>query len=364
MPKSQLVDFRAVKSAVTMQQVLEHYRLLSTLQRSGDSLSGPCPIHGGDNETAFRVSISKNCWNCFSRCASGGNVLDFVAKMEKVSILKAANMMVEWFSLTVPLVDRSASLTRPQATAATDRATAQAASPPAEASLTHTAPNIESGAHASGNGNQPLEFTLKNLQADHPYLRERGLSLETVATFGIGLCAKGLLKDRIAIPIHNPTGQLVAYAGRWPGPKETEKYQFPKGFKKSEEIFNLHRALAEPSEAPMVIVEGFFDTMRLHQVGIRRVVALMGCHLSEFQESLLRKHTVAGSRLLLMLDEDDAGRAARDAIACRLARFAFVGVHTFSKTGMQPDQLTSDEAQSLKCWLTHATNPKEPHAPA
>ncbi len=89
MPKSQFVDFRAVKAAVTIVQVLEHYDLMSKLHRNGDTLTGPCPIHGGDNETAFRVSISKNCWNCFSRCGGGGNVLDFVARKEGVSVLRA-----------------------------------------------------------------------------------------------------------------------------------------------------------------------------------------------------------------------------------------------------------------------------------
>jgi DNA primase len=81
MPKSKFVDFKAVKAAVTMEQVLEHYGLLDKFKRGTDSLSGPCPIQKGSNPTQFRVSISKNIWNCFSECKHGGNTLDFIARM-------------------------------------------------------------------------------------------------------------------------------------------------------------------------------------------------------------------------------------------------------------------------------------------
>src|SRR6185312_6093863 len=99
MPKSQYVDFRAVKAAITMEQVLEHYKLMDSFKRSGDSLSGPCPIHKGTNPTQFRVSTSKNVWNCFSECKHGGNVLDFIMRMENVTIHAAALKAIDWFSL-------------------------------------------------------------------------------------------------------------------------------------------------------------------------------------------------------------------------------------------------------------------------
>ena len=53
MPKSKFVDFKAVKAAVTMEQVLEHYGLLDKFKRGADSLSGACPIHKGSNPTQF-----------------------------------------------------------------------------------------------------------------------------------------------------------------------------------------------------------------------------------------------------------------------------------------------------------------------
>src|SRR5229473_2144718 len=99
MPKSSFVDFKAVKAAITMEQVLEHYGLLDRFKKSGDSLSGPCPIHKGSNPTQFRVSISKNIWNCFSECKRGGNTLDFISRMENITIHAAALKAIEWFHL-------------------------------------------------------------------------------------------------------------------------------------------------------------------------------------------------------------------------------------------------------------------------
>src|SRR6267142_2076847 len=109
MSKSKLVDFRAVKAAITMEQVLEHYGLFDRFKKSGDNLSGPCPIHKGTNPTQFRVSISKNIWNCFSECKHGGNVLDFIARMEDVSIHAAALKAIEWFQLDPDALNGSSS---------------------------------------------------------------------------------------------------------------------------------------------------------------------------------------------------------------------------------------------------------------
>src|SRR6266487_1217066 len=99
MPKSSFVDFKAIKAAITMEQVLDHYGFADRFKKSGDSLSGPCPIHKGTNPTQFRVSISKNIWNCFSECKHGGNALDFIAKMENITIHGAAIKAIEWFHL-------------------------------------------------------------------------------------------------------------------------------------------------------------------------------------------------------------------------------------------------------------------------
>ncbi|MGZ5543709.1 MAG: toprim domain-containing protein, partial [Limisphaerales bacterium] len=197
--------------------------------------------------------------------------------------------------------------------------------------------------------NKPLKFRLDKLEKQHPFLTERKLTAETIETFGIGFCSKGMMAGRIAIPIANDKGEVVAYAGRLPGEpsEDSPKYKLPPGFRKSLELFNIERAIKEPPEAPLIIVEGFFDCMALHQNGYKKVVALMGTTLSTEQEDLIVNHTDVNTRIIVMLDEDDAGRGTRCEIAGRLAFYCYVMIHKFKKEGQQPSDLTAEEIQTI-----------------
>ena len=339
MSKTKFVDFRAVKAAISMEQLLQHYGILDQFKRTGESLNGPCPIHKGSNPTQFRVSTTKNIWNCFSDCEHGGNALDFIIKMEKCSIHAAALKAIEWFNLdpeAMAASDDKAEATEP-------KASAPAAKPVARPATPKFTPE-------SNVPNAPLKFRLDKLERTHPYLTEqRGLTPETIVDFGIGFCSKGMMADRIAIPIHNAKGEVVAYAGRFVGepPEGTPKYKLPAGFRKSQELFNIDRAVKEPADQPLVIVEGFFDAMKLHQHGCRKVVALMGSTLSAAQEELIRQHTNSHSHVIVMLDENDAGKAGREDIACRLSKFCFVRVYQFSQPEMEPEHLTAEAVRQF-----------------
>ncbi|MGC6504946.1 MAG: CHC2 zinc finger domain-containing protein [Coraliomargaritaceae bacterium] len=332
------VDFKVVKDRVSITKILEHYGLLQNLRKTNDDqLTGCCPIHKGENPTAFRVSISKNCWNCFSSCKSGGNILEFVAKMEDISIREAARLIAEWFDLK-------------EAFQAPDKPTPKKRSrTPAKVNGSKTDEPKPEAEDETITENKPLSFELKHLEIDHPYLAERGLSKETIETFGLGFCTKGVMRNRIVIPIHNGKGQLVAYAGRTPGdpPEGEEKYKLPKGFRKSLEVFNLHRALETDKEQPLYIVEGFFDCMRLWQSGIKRVVCLMGSSLSEAQEDAIIHATHQNSKIILLFDEDEAGRKGRETAAAQLASKLYVHILPLESEGMQPDSLTESEIESF-----------------
>lgn len=94
------VDFKAVKAAVTMQMVLDHYGITG-LKQSGDELRGACPIHkGAAGSRQFTVNLTKNAFQCFfDGCKERGNVLDFVAKIEGCSVRDAALKLTEWFEV-------------------------------------------------------------------------------------------------------------------------------------------------------------------------------------------------------------------------------------------------------------------------
>ncbi|MCP5117734.1 MAG: toprim domain-containing protein, partial [bacterium] len=184
-------------------------------------------------------------------------------------------------------------------------------------------------------GNAPLPFTLSGVDAAHPYLTERGLRRATAAWFGIGYYAgRGLMKGRVVIPIHDEQGQLVAYCGRSVNGAEP-RYRVPPGFRKSAVLFNYHRAVAAPQHS-VVVVEGFFDCLRIHQAGFPGVVALMGAALSPEQEKLL----VQGFRqVVLMLDGDVTGQKASRRVAEQLHSQCSVQQLALAP-GTQPDQMS------------------------
>jgi len=68
--------------------------------------------------------------------------------------------------------------------------------------------------------------------------------------------------------------------------------------------FNLHRTLKEKAELPLIVVEGFFDVIKLWQLGHRKSVAIMGSSMSDAQEELLREAASIHRTILVILGED------------------------------------------------------------
>jgi DNA primase len=306
------VDFSAVKRAVSLEAVLRHYQIPG-LRRHRDQLHGCCPIHRGQRDDSFRAHLGKNVFQCFA-CRAHGNVLDFVAAMERCSIREAALRLQRWFGVgpsglrLYPAADRQ---------------------------------NRELVRKKEGT-NFPLRFVLTGVEANHPYLAQRGIDSATAAEFGVGFYpGPGLMSGHIVIPIRNRHDQLIAYAGRALDDRPP-KYKLPAGFRKGLELFNLQRALALGGKT-VVVVEGYFDCMRTHQAGFPWVVGLMGSSLSTAQESALIQHF---ERIVLMMDGDAAGRAASDAIAARLSCWRSVQVIRVPD-GSQPDQLSSSTIRQL-----------------
>jgi DNA primase len=322
------IDFTELKHRVSIRDVLTRYGYLARLsEKKPGKLAGACPIHGGKNSTSFQVDTEKNIFNCFSQCG-GGNILDLVMKIEKCGIREAGEKIADWFELQFERKKKSPGGEPTRPTHDTS-----------ELAASHSQMRVD-----ALRVNPPLERPLRDLNPDHPYLASRGLTIPTIKTFGIGYCSRGLMRGRIAIPIHDDQGVLVAYAGR--AVKEdlaesTGKYRLPEGFKKSFVLFNLHRA-KEFADRGLVVVEGFFDCFNV-QAGFPNVVALMGSTLSDHQEQLLLAHT---DRLALMFDGDDAGNKCLREFYGRLRQRIYLReIHL--DAGEQPDRLTEQRIRKL-----------------
>jgi DNA primase len=319
MPAPQ-ADFRRIKQRIPIDAVLARYGV--KLRSVGPhTLRGPCPLptHTSRNSPdSFSVNLSRQVWSCHSdSCIAarggllGGHVIDLVTILERCSLREAGLWLQDWFGLSV---DQShPALLRPVAVKSS------AATP-----------------------NRPLGFALQGIDTRHRYLTQRGISTATARLFGVGMYqGAGFLTGRCVIPIRDEQARLVAYAGR-AVKGELPKYRFPVGFRKSQMLFNLDRALQTDGNN-VIIVEGFFDALKVHQAGHPAVVALMGSSFSQRQSELLLCHFAS---VTVMLDGDHPGRHAAEVIAKLLT--PKVRVHEVElPNGVQPDQLSSDEINVL-----------------
>jgi DNA primase len=88
-------------------------------------------------------------------------------------------------------------------------------------------------------------------------------------------------------------------------------------------------------ERGLILVEGFFAVLALYQAGFDTVVASMGCELSDRQVELLSAYP----EVVLLLDGDDAGRAATEAAKAKLGGRVTVRAVRLP-LGVKPDELS------------------------
>jgi hypothetical protein len=101
MQKHEAVDYRHLKSCVSILMILDRYGWTREL-KGGNALRGRCPIHNGSNPKQFTVNIKNNTWFCFGDCRRGGSILEFVSAMERIEIHEAALRIASWFAISYP----------------------------------------------------------------------------------------------------------------------------------------------------------------------------------------------------------------------------------------------------------------------
>jgi len=308
------VSFDQIKKIpVIMTKVLEFYGLLDDMKDRGAQLYGICPIHKGTNRSEFSVNREKSIFQCFS-CKAKGDVISFVEAMENVERREAALKIASWLDI----VPEDKKLVR-------------------EKEKIKDTESVESKESKKDIINPPLRFHLQNLDTNHPYLNKRILP-ETISHFGLGLCKTGIMK-----------GELIAYAGRWPGdpPEKESKYKLPPKFQKSHVVFNLHRAKEFIHERGLILVEGYFSVFKLFQAGSPNAVALMGSQLSQYQEELILKTIGTNGKIILLFDNDEAGIDCQKEVLQRLSKKCFVRSVELPEGIKQLDPMKDHEIKDL-----------------
>jgi DNA primase len=318
-------DFLSLKSRVSLEQVFAAQGLLGTFTARGDRLTGPCPLHGGDNKHAFVVSRSKNLWYCFSGCGregrgGGGDVLEFVRRYLSLTWLETGRYLSF-------LADKQGQTLLEGGISLREGA-------PAEVMGWESKPRPkESPIFRAYRKRLPLESEISFLQA-------KGIGAETARKYEVGAYrGGGWLKGCLGVRLFEPGGDPVGYAGRRLEPEEISRYgkwKFPPGLPASQLLYNYHRIQGQLNEG-LWVTECPWGVLRLAQLNVP-AVALFGLHLSDRRQELLSKAT----RVTLLLDGDLPGREASRRLKAVLKRVVEVRVVALPE-GLDPDELTDAE---------------------
>jgi DNA primase len=306
------VNFRELREQLDFREVLVHYGVKINA-RNHTQHTGKCPLpnHPGVRKAgSFSANLDKGIFRCFG-CGAQGNVLEFAALMENLDPKLAGNVR----KAALILADRY-----------------RIESPPPKRQPQQQKPKVP----VSGKPivNAPLDFTLKNLDPQHPWLREKGLSAETINHFGLGYASRGFLAGRIAIPLKDAQGQLVGYAGmEMDESKVTDehpRFAFPSGrdhdgkryeFDKSLFLYNGH-ALQPPVD-DLIIVSWFPSAWWLWCNAFQNAVALMGSTGSPQQASLIVGLTSRSSRIRIFTDGTKIGLHCAQDVLRQVAPYRF-----------------------------------------
>ncbi len=313
------------------------------LKRTGADYRGACPFHGGTHRN-FAVIPRKGMYHCFV-CHESGDVFTFFMKRLGMDYPTAVREVARRVGIVIPERGPSGPDPREPLFAAV------------AAAHDWFSRQLEDGADAA---------TARN------YLASRDITAEQWGTLGLGFAPRGSafgeamrklgideavlleaglerrredgtvaprFRGRLLFPIHDLHGRVVAFGGRILGEGEPKYLNSPETpiFHKGKLLYHLHEARSAIRKAERaILVEGYFDVIRLALAGIDEGVAPMGTGLTADQAELLRRYA---PQVLLCYDSDDAGLRATFRAGDELLRAGIrVSVATLP-AGDDPDSL-------------------------
>lgn len=287
------------------------------LQKKGSTYFGLCPFHN-EKSPSFSVTPSKQMFYCFG-CGQGGNVFTFLQKYENYSFVEALKVLADRAGVTLPEGDYS------------------------EEEKQHESMRkrmLELNKEAA----KYFYYQLRAKQGEngYNYLKNRGLTDETLKHFGLGfanitsndlvryLKSKGydeqliidsglarfderyglcdVFWNRVMYPIQDANHRVIGFGGRVMGDSKP-KYVNSKEtivFDKSRNLFGLN--FARSSRADYIILcEGYMDVIAMHQAGFNMAVASLGTAFTSGQATLVKRFA---KRVYLAYDSDGAGTSA------------------------------------------------------
>ena len=304
-----------VKSRNDIVSVVGQYVRLD--KRSSANLFGLCPFHNEDTPS-FSVSPSKQIFYCFG-CHKGGNVITFIREIEKCTWPQALKILADRVGIQLPEPDDAAYRERLERNATLQKIYLEAAryyyhslQSPAGATARRYLKEraiADSTARKFGLGFAPDEWDGLLL-----HLRRQGLDDPQLISQS-GLFKRGksdgyydLFRNRLMFPIFDAMGKIIAFGGRVLDDSQPKYLNSPETplYTKGRHLYGLNLAKSS-SDKRLVLVEGYMDTLAMHQAGIDNAVAALGTAMTEAQANLIRKYT---DQVIVGFDADAAGQNA------------------------------------------------------
>ena len=317
----------------------------TVLKPAGREFKGCCPFHG-EKTPSFFVNPQTNVYYCFG-CGVRGNPITFLREFERLTFMEAVELLSDQTGIDLPKDDGFTDKIRYKKTPKPQPAPPPISPTPSVPVAPNTPPVMPQQAISEDGNLYDLlaricayyQHQLKNTPSAHQYFISRGLTDETITTFGLGYAPsdwqhlertfsndieglrilglvrtsqKGrdfdLLRDRVIFPIKDRQGRVVGFAGRSLGdemPKYINSSESPV-FAKQHILYGLFES-RQAKATDYLMVEGYMDVIALYQAGIYGAVAPMGTAVGENQIAHLLKYN---DTLTLCFDGDTAGQRA------------------------------------------------------
>ncbi len=354
---------RVREAADILDIVGDHVRL----KKRGRGWEGLCPFHE-EKTPSFSVDPDKGLYYCFG-CHQGGDVFKFVMQLEHLNFPETVERLARRYGVKLP--PRSPETKKRREAGERQRALLEEAQR-FFAGCLEDAEGAEARSELDRRGFQKdswREFgfgfapddwrrLLDHMKRRHPEgaLVESGLAIRPDS----GTSPYDRFRNRLTFPIRSGDGTLIAFGGRQLGDGEPKYLNSPETalFRKRSTLFCLDRArrsLADSGRA--LVVEGYFDCLSLHRVGVENVVATLGTALTPDHARLLKRRLGPDGLALLCYDADSAGRRAAGSGAGVLLEAGVEVAMMVLPPGMDPDDVIRERGeQAFRELLEHPTS--------
>jgi len=307
-------DFDQVKDRIDIVQLVSERVVL---RKAGRTYKGLCPFHA-EKTPSFTVDPERRTFHCFG-CDAKGDAFDWVMRHENLEKVDALRSLAERAGVQLSTRPRQENEHAKRLLAAHDTALFYF-----RQALRGTGAGKAAAAYLAQRGITPetidtfgLGYAPDSRGGLLAYLRKKGFSDEEAVGSGLVISTEnGLFDrfyDRLMIPTRDAKGRIIAFGGRAMGGHPAKYINSPQTilFSKSATLYALdvaRAAIRRSNEA--VIVEGYFDAISCHQAALDNVVASQGTALTEEQYRVLDALKV--DRAVVAFDADAAGTAAAE----------------------------------------------------